>query len=323
MNQMNNSRDRRVPSISNSRVMGVVALIALLFVFQVATFVVQKIRKAAPVPQPQQVQRPDAPALFGFDPNTVTSDSLQMLGFSVRQAQTILKYREKGGKFRVRGDFARMYVVDSARYAALAPYILLPDSLPARKVQKTAQAGTKLAAGGKNVQRKGNFDAGHDTLGKRADTAAAAVYGSRVEANRYLCNLNTADSAALVRLYGIGGYYANRILEYRERLGGSFVHKRQLLEIEGFSQQRYNRIENNIVVEADDIKGFSLLGADRKLLERHPYIGPYAARGILMYLELKGKDMFRDELQLLQELVKEHVITENNALRLREYLLHL
>ena len=30
-----------------------------------------------------------------------------------------------------------------------------------------------------------------------------------------------------------------------------------------------------------------------------------------------------DELQLLEELVKEHVLTENNALRLREYLLHL
>jgi len=26
---------------------------------------------------------------------------------------------------------------------------------------------------------------------------------------------------------------------------------------------------------------------------------------------------------LLEELVKEHVVTENNALRLREYLLHL
>jgi hypothetical protein len=144
-----------------------------------------------------------------------------------------------------------------------------------------------------------------------------------VEKNRYVCNLNTADSAALVQLYGIGGYYANKILEYRERLGGSFVHKRQLLEIRGFTQERYNAIEENIAVFEEDVKGFSLLHSSTEALGKHPYIGKYAAMGIGTYLRLKGKDAFANELQLLEELVKEHILTENNALRLREYLLHL
>lgn len=350
---MSNRGEERRIEVSNSRAMGVIVLIALLFVFQVVTFIVQKIRKGTSVQQTQRLYQSDAPVPFGFNPNTVTSDSLQMLGFSGRQAQTILKYREKGGKFRVRKDFAKMYVVDSARYAALEPYILLPDSLPAqkvqkmaesrtkssakrKKVQKTAESYTKFPAEGKKVQKLRKFDAkpgtspgaspgtshgiSTDTLDSRKD-AAGAVYGSRVEANRYVCNLNTADSAALVRLYGIGGYYAGKILQYRERLGGSFVHKRQLLEIEGFSQERFSRIEDNVVVEG--IKGFSLLGADRKALERHPYIGPYAARGIITYIRIMGKEAFADELQLLEGLVKEHIITENNAERLREYLLHL
>lgn len=149
------------------------------------------------------------------------------------------------------------------------------------------------------------------------------IYGGKVERNRYVCNLNTADSAALVGLYGIGGYYARKILEYRERLGGSFVHKRQLLEIEGLRQETYDRIENSIVVNPADVRGFSLLEADRRALERHPYIGPYAARGIITYIRLKGKSSFRSNLELLEKLVEEHIITENNALRLREYLLHL
>lgn len=340
--------------ISNSRAMGVVVLIALLFVFQVATFVFQKIRGAG-VPDVAEDARP-VPQRFRFNPNTITLDSLQLLGFSQRQAQTILNYRSKGGKFRCREDFARMYVVDSAMYAALEEYIFIPDkdsdagkNSPVRKkgvsragsesagrvVQKRGISDTGNVLAGKMVQKRGVSDTGSSSVGKmvkgngnngtgmNAGGKAGAIYGGKVEANRYLCNLNTADSAALVGLYGIGGYYAGKILEYRERLGGSFADKRQLLEIEGFGRERYERIEDNLLVDVRDVKGFSLLGADRRALERHPYIGPYAARGILTYIRLKGKGAFADELQLLEELVKEHIVTENNALRLREYLLHL
>ncbi|MBO5407100.1 MAG: helix-hairpin-helix domain-containing protein [Bacteroidales bacterium] len=323
--------------ISNSRAMGVVVLIALLFVFQVATFVFQKIRGAG-APDVAEDAKP-APQRFRFNPNTITLDSLQLLGFTQRQAQTILNYRSKGGKFRRREDFARMYTVDSAMYASLEGYIFIPDkdsvagkNSPVRKkgapgtgnasaeklVSKEGVPGTGSLIVGRMVQEKGNNGAGMNGGGN-----TGAIYGGKVERNRYVCNLNTADSAALVELYGIGGHFARKILEYRERLGGSFVDKRQLMEIDGFGRERYERIEGYVIVDGRDVKGFSLLGADRRAMERHPYIGPYAARGILTYIRIRGKGAFADELQLLEELVKEHVVTENNALRLREYLLHL
>ena len=334
-NQMKNRGERGRMEISNSRAMGVIVLIALLFVFQVATFVFQKIRGASADGIGENAG--SAPQRFRFNPNTITLDSLQLLGFSQRQAQTILNYRSKGGTFRRREDFARMYTVDSAMYASLEEYIFIPDkdtsllgNSPVRKrgisgtesasagkmVQKSGISGTESASAGKMVQERGD-------IGAKRYTGESVVYGGKVEGNRYVCNLNTADSAALVELYGIGGHFARKILEYRERLGGSFAHKRQLLEIEGFSQQRYEQIENNIVVNENDVKGFSLLDADRKALERHPYIGPYAARGIITYLRIKGREAFSDELKFLEELVKEHIITENNARRLVEYLLHL
>ena len=301
--------------ISNSRAMGVIILIALLFVFQVVTFVVHKV-KIGKQEEAARVDIPIAAGSFNFNPNTIGADSLQLLGFSPKQAQSILNYRNKGGKFRVKRDFAKLYVVDSAKYAALVPYILLPDSIPAGNVQKKSNSRTNLSAEKRNVQEMGdsctNLSAGK-----------ANVYGGKVERNRYVCNLNRADSAQLVQLYGIGGYFAKKILQYRERLGGSFADKRQLLEIEGFGQERYEKIEGSVVVLREDIKGFSLLDAGKEALEKHPYIGPYAARGILTYIKLKGKEYFKDNLQLLQELVKEHIITENNALRIREYLLHL
>ena len=327
-NQMKNRGERGRMEISNSRAMGVIVLIALLFVFQVATFVLQKIRGASA--DGIEENAGSAPQRFRFNPNTITLDSLQLLGFSQRQAQTILNYRSKGGIFRRREDFARMYTVDSAMYASLEEYIFIPDkdtsllrNSPVRKrgisgtksasagkmVQKSGISGAKSASAGKMVQERGVPGTGNELdenmvrkrgvsgtksafvgkmvqesgvsgtgnelaenmvrksgisgtesvsagkmvqesgdIGAKRYTGESVVYGEKVEGNRYMCNLNTADSAALVELYGIGGYFARKILEYRERLGGSFAHKRQLLEIEGFSQQRYEQIENNIVV---------------------------------------------------------------------------
>ena len=126
-----------------------------------------------------------------------------------------------------------------------------------------------------------------------------------------------------MELYGIGGYYARKILQYRERLGGSFVDARQLLEINGFTQERYEKIAGNVVVLEGDVKKISLLEADMEFLRKHPYIGPYAAKGIETYLRLKGKENFSSDLQLLDALVKEHVLSGQNADKLREYLLHL
>ena len=430
-NQKRSSGTSRDMQISNSRAMGIIVLIALLFVFQVVTFVWQKVRVAgvAGVPGSAEVSggggtdmvagggggagAPDisgtaggaggigtdrvagasraaggaggggvaAGARFAFDPNTITGDSLQLLGFSARQAQSILKYRNKGGKFRYREDFAKLYVVDSAVYAALEGYLLLPRrgsgtkegiSVPggaengvagtnsAGNVPGGAGVGTKEGIsvpggaengavgtnsagnvpGGAGVGTKegisvpggaengavGIKSAGNVPVeGKNADTLGrrTGIYGKRVEKNRYMCNLNTADSAALVKLYGIGGYYARKILRYREALGGSFADVRQLLEIEGFTQERFAGIERSIFVNDSDVKGISLLNAGREFLERHPYIGPYAARGILSYIRLKGKDAFKGELHLLEELVKERVITQNNAEKLKVYLLSL
>ena len=63
------------------------------------------------------------PQLFNFDPNTVTTSQLVLLGFSKRQAAVIENYRNRGGEFHSPSDFAKMYVVDSSIFARLKPYI--------------------------------------------------------------------------------------------------------------------------------------------------------------------------------------------------------
>ncbi len=63
---------------------------------------------------------------FPFNPNTVSLSDLQRLGFSERQAQSIINYREKGGRFHRPSDFAKSFVVSDSVYRRLEPYIRIP-----------------------------------------------------------------------------------------------------------------------------------------------------------------------------------------------------
>ena len=63
---------------------------------------------------------------FTFDPNTVSVEDLCRLGFTLRQAQSIDNYRQKGGRFRRKEDFARSFVVSDSVFRRLEPYMEIP-----------------------------------------------------------------------------------------------------------------------------------------------------------------------------------------------------
>lgn len=63
---------------------------------------------------------------FRFNPNTASVEELQRLGFSLKQAQSIDNYRNKGGRFRRKSDFAKSFVVSDSVFRRLEPYIDIP-----------------------------------------------------------------------------------------------------------------------------------------------------------------------------------------------------
>ncbi len=63
---------------------------------------------------------------FRFDPNTASVEDLCRLGFSQKQAQSIDNYRNKGGRFRRKEDFAKSFVVSDSIYRRLEAYIDIP-----------------------------------------------------------------------------------------------------------------------------------------------------------------------------------------------------
>ena len=102
---------------------------------------------------------------FRFNPNTVSVEDLQRLGFSEKQAQAIDNYRQKGGRFRRPGDFAKSYVVADSVYARLEQYIDIPR-LDINKADSTAL----LALPGIGPWFAGRIMAYRQSLGGFSDT---------------------------------------------------------------------------------------------------------------------------------------------------------
>ena len=86
-------------------------------------------KNASHSPEAVSVREKAAPRpveTFRFNPNTVSVEDLQRLGFSEKQALSIDNYRQKGGRFRRPSDFARSYVVADSVFARLEPFIDIP-----------------------------------------------------------------------------------------------------------------------------------------------------------------------------------------------------
>ncbi len=62
-------------------------------------------------------------SLFAFDPNKIDSAGFVTLGLKPYIASNVLKYRNKGGKFRSASDFSKVYGISKEKFDELEPYI--------------------------------------------------------------------------------------------------------------------------------------------------------------------------------------------------------
>lgn len=110
-----------------------------------------------------------------------------------------------------------------------------------------------------------------------------------------LVELNTADSIALLKIRGIGPYYASKIIRYRERLGGYYSLK-QLKELkmtyfDADSAVCFFCVDTTFIVKRD------LDSLDFRAVLKHPYL---EYEDVKMIFKAKQK-YCRLSYQLLEE----------------------
>lgn len=207
-----------------------------------------------------------------FRIDTATAEYLHTLGFSIRQARLIVRYRDMIGGYRDMAEFEECYAVDSTMASRLRPYIIFPAS----------------------------------------DTTAVAQTFER-EALRLPIDINSADSATLVRLKGIGAKSAIHILRYRDLLGG-YYSKSQISELEVVTEENFHKILPQIWCDSTKIKKIFINFARPKELEVHPYVSDLMLRRIVNYRELKGG------WSTIEEMIESDILSDEEAMRIAPYL---
>jgi len=156
-----------------------------------------------------------------------------------------------------------------------------------------------------SVQRR---PARRDTVVRR-DSITYPRY-QRKKAPASPLDLNTADSAMLVTLPGIGPYYASRILSYRRKLGG-YTSNSQILEIDGIPD---SVVRWFVITDTARAVRISVNSATLSQLRSHPYINFYQARAIIEMRRERGNIKGPDQLSFMEE------FTDQDLVRLEPYL---
>lgn len=241
--------------------------------------------------------------LFPFDPNTASAEDFERLGLESWQARSIIRFREKGGIFSRPSDFARVYGITKKTYEVLLPFIQIADDYkPAADFygkEGYGRSGRRYTPYYNNrEERYRRYDQDNaSSEGKAEDKTETKVYSypHKLKANEHI-EINGADTTLLMKIPGIGSYYASRIVRYRERLGG-FASAQQLEEIDGLPESAiaYIKIDNQ------QIHKMNLNKLTLNQLKKHPYLNFYQAKEICDYRRLKGPLHSIEDLKLLKD----------------------
>ena len=124
--------------------------------------------------------------------------------------------------------------------------------------------------------------------------------------------LNSADTSALKMIPKIGSGFANRIVKYRESLGG-YLNLEQLKEVWGMDDYLYNDIIPYITL-TPEVNKLEINSLNFQELLKHPYINYKQAQVIIDIRERKDNISSINRLALLDE------FSEKDIKRLTLYL---
>lgn len=128
------------------------------------------------------------------------------------------------------------------------------------------------------------------------DYADNAAITYKKAAPGIVIELNTADSAKLTGLHGIGPSFAMRIIRYRDRLGG-FYSKEQLKEVFGLDSVTYAGLQAQVKVDPSHIKKIPVNEVSFEGLSRFPYLSYKQMNAIINFRDQHGDYASLDDMK--------------------------
>ena len=181
---------------------------------------------------------------YYFDPNDLNQGQWQALGFSEKQANVIVNYRERNlrGSFKSLEDIQKCFMISPEKFEEMKPWIRLSI------VDKPKQTEEKTV-----VAEKSDF--------------------SKI-------NLNQITFKQLQE-FGFTEKDSAGILAFRKKLGG-FINKQQLLETYEIDRALGEKLVYVAKLDNSDVPKYSLANAPEDWLKKHPYFR-YSADRIIFY----------------------------------------
>lgn len=226
------------------------------------------------------------PSYFYFDPNKLSETAWLKLGLTRRQIKVIKNYESKGGRFYKKIDLQKMYSISPRKFLELEPYIV-------------------IAAAKKTLREK------DQTIGKTNPPKA----NKSTSWPAILVELNSADSAQLETIRGIGPVFASRIIRYKNRLGG-FHKKEQLLDVYGLDSAKYETLKDQVAVDGSNIQRINVNKASFEDFKRHPYLTFKQMNAIIQYRKQHGA------YNSFEDLKKIEVLNEEILRKIEPYLIY-
>lgn len=208
-----------------------------------------------------------------FDPNNLSLKGWMDLGLSEKQANIVLKFSKRG--LTSNEDLERIYVFPKELLSLIEDWTVYPEKVESQSGQTFEKEFNKPAIKAK-------------------------------------LELNVATFEQLVELPGIGDYLAEKIIKYRERLGG-FIDMNQLKEIKYVDEEKIKMLEKHIQL-FEPITKINLNECTWEQLKNHPYLNYSLANSILKLRNQKGKYNTIDEIK------ESALMTEEIFQKLKPYL---
>lgn len=218
---------------------------------------------------------------FYFDPNTASADDWKKLGVKDKTIHTIQNYLSKGGKFYKPEDIKKIWGLSPSDAQRLIPYVSIKN------------APKEIVAYEKREYFKN----------------ASPVFSKKNQ----LIDINIADTSELISLPGIGSKLSQRIIAFRNKLGG-FYSVDQVSETYLLPDSTFQKIKSRMVIGNIPVKQININVAAADEMKLHPYLKYNLANAIYQYRQQHGN------FKSVEELKKLMLITEETFNKVRPYL---